>query len=301
MTMIPNQKQIEYCRITDLQSGKNNPRKHSKKQIRQIAASIEEFGFTNPVLIGQDRAILAGHGRVQAAKLLGMMELPCLFIEHMSEAQKRAYVLADNQIALNATWDQDVLAEELRALSQIDPGFDLELTGFTIAELDGLLDLDALEEDKNPDHERIPVKAPRRVEAGDIWELGSHRLICGDSLDPGTVSRLMGKDKARMVFTDPPYNVPIDGHVSGKEANKHREFAMASGEMSPAEFKEFLRRVFVSLTLHSIDGAIHFICMDWRHMGEVLDAATGIYAELKNLIVWAKDQGGMGTFLSFPS
>lgn len=225
----PEQQRVVFCDISDLHPWRQNARKHSKAQLKQIAASIEAFGFTNPVLIDRQQTVLAGHGRVAAAQLLGWTQVPCLYVEHMSEVQKRAYVLADNQIALNATWDEDVLSEELQALSEADLGFDLELTGFSTAEIDGLFALDAPEASHDPKDDRLPEAAPRRVQPGDICSLGSHRLMCGDSLNAAVVDALMREDRARMVFTDPPYNVPVEGHVSGKGKTRHREFAMASG------------------------------------------------------------------------
>lgn len=289
-------RQIVRRDIGQLRPWARNARKHSKKQIRQIADSIETFGFTNPVLIDQEDTILAGHGRVEAAKLLGWATVPCLHVEHMSAAQKRAYVLADNKLALNASWDEELLSEELAALSEIDLDFDIGLTGFTVSEIDSLLDLDEPEQDNDPRDDLLPKKAPARVTFGEVWALGPHRLVCGNSLDGATVAQLMDGNRARMVFADPPYNVPVDGHVGGSGKLKHREFAMATGEMSAEEFIGFLRRVFSNLTTHAMDGSIHYICMDWRHMGEVLAAAEGLYSDLKNLIVWVKDRGGMGTF-----
>lgn len=287
---------LEYRAIDTLIPWTNNARKHSKKQLKQIATSIEAFGFTNPVLIDQDSKILAGHGRVEAVKLLSWKEVPCLEIRHMSAKQKRAYVLADNKLALNASWDEDILSEELKALAELDEDFDLGLTGFSIAEIDSFIEIDMPEQAHDPKDDVLPHKAPERVQTGDVWQLGRHRLICGDSLNAEVVSCLMDGEKAQMVFTDPPYNVPIDGHVGGKGALKHREFAMASGEMNVEKFTDFLHQVFKNLTEFAKDGSIHYICMDWRHMQEVLSAAQEIYSELKNLIVWAKDQGGMGTF-----
>ena len=285
------------CRpIEALAPWARNARTHSKKQVRQIAASIRQFGFTNPVLIDEAGTILAGHGRVAAAKLLGMTEVPCLRIDHMSENEKRAYVLADNKLALNAGWNEDVLAAELGALVSADLDFDVGLTGFSIPEIDGTLAMVKPEEPDDPRDDVIPYGAPSRVGPGDVWQLGAHRLICGDALEPGVVATLMAGEQARMVFTDPPYNVPIDGHVGGSGKTKHREFAMASGEMSSEEFTGFLQRAFERLAEHSVDGSIHFICMDWRHMPEILAAGEAVFDELKNLIVWAKDNGGLGTF-----
>ncbi len=288
--------QITHHPIAALSPWSRNARTHSKKQIRQIAASIRQFGFTNPVLIDEAGTILAGHGRVAAAKLLGMTEVPCLQIDHMSENEKRAYVLADNKLALNAGWNEDVLAAELGALVSADLDFDVGLTGFSIPEIDGTLAMVKPEEPDDPRDDVIPYGAPSRVGPGDVWQLGAHRLICGDALEPGVVATLMAGEQARMVFTDPPYNVPIDGHVGGSGKTKHREFAMASGEMSSEEFTGFLQCAFERLAEHSVDGSIHFICMDWRHLAEILAAGEAVFDELKNLIVWAKDNGGLGTF-----
>jgi DNA modification methylase len=222
--------------------------------------------------------------------------VPCLRIDTMSAAEKRAYVIADNKLALNAGWDEDILAEELKDLLALDLDFDVGLTGFSIPEIDSLVEGLEPDDPGAPEDDVIPAEAPARCRAGDLWQLGPHRLVCGDALDQATVAALMDGARAQMVFTDPPYNVPIQGHVSGSGAIKHREFAMAAGEMTAVEFTAFLRTAFERLVEASRDGSIHFICMDWRHMGEMLAAGADTYTELKNLIVWAKDNGGMGTF-----
>ncbi len=289
---------LEHIDLDRLRPWARNARTHSRKQVRQIADSISQFGFTNPVLIDCENTILAGHGRVEAARLLGMTTVPCLQLEHMTPAQKRAYVIADNKLALNAGWDEDLLGQELRALLDVDIGFDVGVTGFSIPEIDSLIEgLDPVEPG-DPAEDRLPnpEECEPRCRPGDIWQLGPHRLICGNSLDRATVAALMDCETAGMVFTDPPYNVPIDGHVCGSGSVKHREFAMASGEMSRPQFTDFLRSAFANLVAHSADGSIHFICMDWRHLAEILEAGEAVYTELKNLIVWAKDNGGMGTF-----
>ncbi|MFZ1663183.1 MAG: site-specific DNA-methyltransferase, partial [Paracoccaceae bacterium] len=289
--------QIEDLPPGDLRPWAGNARTHSKKQVRQIAQSIETFGFTNPVLIDQDNVILAGHGRVEAAKLLGLVTVPCRRIEHMTTAEKRAYVIADNKLALNAGWDEEMLAEELKGLLATEGlGFDIGVIGFEIAEIDSLVEGLAPEDPGDPAEDLLPAGAPRRVEPGDVWQLGTHRVVCGDALEPAVAGLLMQGDVARMAFCDPPYNVPIDGHVCGSGKIKHREFAMAAGEMNEAQFTSFLTRALQALADHSCDGSIHYICMDWRHMREMLAAGHAVYAELKNLIVWAKDNGGMGTF-----
>ncbi|NDW45423.1 site-specific DNA-methyltransferase [Ruegeria sp. PrR005] len=289
--------QIEHLPIASLTPWKRNARKHPKKQILQIAASIEAFGFNTPVLIDAQDRILAGHGRVAAARHLGRDTVPCLRLEHMSEEEARAFVIADNQLALNAGWDEDLLAEELEALlASPDLSFDIEAIGFSIPELDMIIDGAAPVEPNDPADDLVPNDVPSRCRPGDIWQLGEHRLICGDALDPAVVGSLMDGEKARMVFTDPPYNVPIAGHAGNSGRTRYREFAMAAGEMSPEAFTTFLAGAFHNFAGHSLDGSIHFICMDWRHLGEVQAAGGQVYSELKNLIVWVKDNGGMGTF-----
>ncbi len=288
---------IEEVAIGDLKPWAKNARTHSQKQLRQIGESIGTFGFTNPVLIDASNTILAGHGRVEAAKLIGMTEVPCVRLEHMTHEQKRAYVLADNKLALNAGWDEELLAEELQALMGTDDlGFDIGVTGFDLGEIDTLITGLEIEEPGDPEDDVLPSDAPRRVCRGDVWQLGRHRLACGDSLDRDVVAGLMQGEQARMVFSDPPYNVKIDGHVGGSGKTKHREFAMASGEMTESEFTAFLSTAFSNMAEFSVEGSIHYLCMDWRHMAEMLAAGHQVYDELKNLIVWAKDNGGMGSF-----
>jgi DNA modification methylase len=290
---------VEYRLVSDLRPYPRNARTHSRKQLRQIADSIQEFGFTNPLLIDGDDMIIAGHGRVEAAKLLKLPSVPCIRIEHMNEAQKKAYVLADNKLALNAGWDEEILATELQFLLEADVSFDVGVIGFETAEIDLLVEGLDPEESGDPDDDVIPevdTSATPITQLGDLWLLGPHRLLCGDATKPDTFERLMDGGTAQMVFTDPPYNVPVDGHVCGLGAIKHREFAMASGEMSEAEFVAFLNTVFGHLAAHSIDGAINYISIDWRHMGEMLSASAAVYGEIKNLCVWVKDNGGMGIF-----
>ncbi|MGJ8585380.1 MAG: site-specific DNA-methyltransferase [Marinosulfonomonas sp.] len=288
---------IIHERIDALSPWAQNARTHSPKQIRQIAESIRTFGFTNPVLIDEDRCILAGHGRVEAAKLLGMAEVPCLRLDHMSRAQKRAYVLADNKLAENAGWDSEILAIELDALVTADLDFDIGVIGFDAGEIDLIIEGAAPSQANAPEDEELPHLDEHPItRPGDLWQLGEHRLICGDARQPAVLETLMQDEVAQMVFCDPPYNVPINGHVCGTGAIHHREFAMASGEMTRDQFTSFLTDAFHQLATWSMNGSIHFICMDWRHLGEILAAGETAYTELKNLIVWAKDNGGMGSF-----
>ncbi|PPD29742.1 MAG: DNA methylase N-4 [Hyphomicrobium sp.] len=287
---------IEHRPPGDLKPYARNARTHSPKQIAEIAASIRAFGFNNPVLIDKDGGIVAGHGRVEAAKVLGLETVPTIRLEHLSEAQKRAYILADNKLAEKAGWDREILAIELQHLSEIELDFDITVTGFEVPEIDVLIEgLEAPPAKADPADEVPVVSGPAVTRLGDLWQVGPHRLICGDAHDAGAYTRLLAGETAQLVFTDPPYNVQIDGHVSGLGAVKHREFAMASGEMSETEFTAFLARVFANLAAASADGAINYVCMDWRHMSEVLAAARGTYTELKNLCMWSKTNGGMGS------
>lgn len=287
---------IVYCKTDDLVPYAGNARTHSDKQIAQIAASIRQFDFANPVLVDGDGGIIAGHGRVAAARQLGIAEVPTIELAHLSAAERRAYVIADNRLAELAGWDRDILKVEFQALAELDLGFELEITGFETAELDFLLDDDIEDANDPADETPEPEAGPAVTQPGDIWICGPHRLICGDARDPATYAAVMGGDRARAVFTDPPYNVKIDGHVCGSGAVKHREFTMAAGEMDAGTFTAFLEDALGAMAGVSCDGAIHFVCMDWRHMPELQAAGVKVYSELKNLIVWAKTNGGMGTF-----
>ncbi len=292
----PTAGQIVRCRIEGLKPYARNARTHTNKQIKQIARSIERFGFVNPVLTGVGGQIVAGHGRVEAARMLGMDSVPTLSLSHLNANELRAYVLADNKIALNAGWDEELLALEMQDLIDLD--FDLELTGFCLAEIDLTLDAAC---DKAPKQSEEGISVPRGDEvavslAGDLWQLGDHRLLCGDARERAHFNRLLGGEAVDLLFTDPPYNVPIDGNVCGLGATRHREFALASGEMSGAEFSQFLTITLGHAAAVMRDGAIAYVCMDWRHMGELLEAGRECFMEMKNLVVWNKSNGGMGTF-----
>jgi DNA modification methylase len=288
--------QIEFLLVSELKPYDRNARTHSKKQIKLIARSIERFGFTNPVLIDRINRIMAGHGRLEAAKLLGMDKVPTLRLEHLSDDDVRAVVIADNQLALKSGWDKQTLALELQAL--IDLNFDVEITGFELGQVELILDDSA--EANGPDalsaDDAVPNVGAAVSRVGDLWQLGPHRLVCGDARSADVYAALLGDERASFVITDAPYNVKVQGHVSGLGKTRHREFAMASGEMDNAEFTAFLRQAFSQLARHSVDGSIHMQFMDWRHMDQMLEAGRAVYAELKNLIIWNKTAAGMGTF-----
>ncbi|MEQ9173360.1 MAG: DNA methyltransferase [Alphaproteobacteria bacterium] len=277
-----------------LKANPGNPRTHSPSQIKKLARSLEKFGFGAPLIMDDANMILAGHGRLAAAKLLGLSEIPVICIEHLSPAEKRAYVLADNRIAAEAGWDERLLALEFESLVETD--FDLSLTGFEIAEIDRLL-LDG--DEPEPDVDSLPAGEPGArivTYVGDLWRLGKHRLLCGNALQAKDYARLMDGDLADACFTDPPYNVPVQGHVSGLGKARHREFAMASGELSEAEFTNFLAATLGLIKQRCRRGAVLYVCMDWRHQYPLVAAARQTELVPVNLCVWVKSNGGMGSF-----
>jgi len=286
---------VELRPLAAVRPAKRNARTHSEKQIEQIASSIRQFGFTNPIIVNDEGTIVAGHGRHAAAKLLGMADVPVIPIHDLDPAELRTYALADNRIAQNAGWDAEVLRIEFEELNALELSFDLEITGFSTTEMDQLLVITPEEEKL----EKLPELDKRQtcgVERGDVWILGNHRLHCGDSRSPESFAALMGDGRARLVFSDPPFNVKINGHVGGLGKTKHAEFAMATGEMSKAEFTGFLETAFRNAADVSMDGAIHYQCMDWRHVEEMMKAGSAVYSELKNICIWSKDNAGMGSF-----
>ena len=287
---------IDILPAAALKPNSRNAHTHSKKHIQQIAASIKAFGWTNPILIDDDKVVIAGHGRLKAAISLGIDRVPTICIGDMTEMQKRAYILADNKLCEIAGWDRELLALELQGLIEMDFDFDVTLTGFEMGEIDLLIgnshDGDAgVDELPEADPDLPPTTTP-----GDLWQAGRHRLLCADATQPQSFEILMRGEQAQLVITDPPFNLKIDGHVSGLGSVEHPEFAMASGEMSEAEFISFLSKALRLLAAHSRDGAIHFVFMDWRHLFELLTAARAVYSELKNICVWNKTNGGMGSF-----
>lgn len=278
-----------------------NARRHSDKQIDLIARSIREFGFNNPVLIDRDRAIVAGHGRFEAARRLDLKTVPTVLLEHLTEAQIKAYRIADNRIAELSDWDDEVLRLEIVDLSDLeiagDLDFELSLTGFDTPQLDIIIGGTGGDE-RQADRETVEEPGDGSVavaRSGEVWELGHHRLLCGDALEASAHDRLMGNETARMIFTDPPYNVPINGHVRMGEGSGHRDFAMGVGEMSDAQFQDFLRAVLRESAAKVMEGGLCMICMDWRHVAELITAGKAEGLSLINLCVWNKTNGGMGS------
>jgi DNA modification methylase len=278
---------ITYRPVGALRPDHRNARTHPKRQLDQIASSIGEFGFTNPILVDPDGVIIAGHGRLLAAKSMGLEEVPTIELTGLSDSQKRALRIADNKIALGAGWDLDLLKVEL---SEFDTDFDLSLTGFSAGEIDVIL-----EGSLDPDDEIIPaVPVKPRTRPGDIWIAGDHRIGCGDGRDTTFLSEVVGQGaRVDAAFLDPPYNVRINGHANAK--GRHREFAMASGEMTDEAFRTFLNQTLSACVSLSRDGAVHFICMDWRHLDDVFAVGDAVYGDLLNLCVWNKSNAGMGS------
>jgi DNA modification methylase len=281
---------VIYRPVVALKPDPRNARTHPNRQIEQLVRSIKEFGFTNPILIDDRDTVIAGHGRLRAVKQIGLADVPTITLAGLSDAQKKALRLADNKIALNAGWDLEILRLELEEIGTLDVEFDLSLTGFSSGEVDVVL-----EAANDPDDEAIPaVPQEPRTGLGDIWILGEHRLGCGDGRDIDFLRRVVG-DGASIdaAFLDPPYNVKINGHANA--AGRHREFAMASGEMSTAQFRTFLSEALGAAAHVSRDGAVHFVCMDWRHLDDVSAAGAHVYNDLLNICVWNKSNAGMGS------
>lgn len=286
-----NKIKLEYLELESLSLNPKNAKKHSKEQISEIAKNITKNGFNAPIGVRQNK-IIAGHGRYLAAKKLGLKSVPAVNLDHLSEEQARLYALADNKLAEKSEWDYEILIPELDELmSSVDS--DMDLTGFNSIELDNILYKPLIEESKKEKEEKFPeINIQKRVKLGDIWQLGRHRLICGNALHRKTYEKLLGEKLADIVITDPPYNVKISGHVTTQK--HHKEFAEASGEKTDEEFTSFLRDTFNKLVEFSKDGSIHYIFMDWKHSKNMHDAGAE-YTELKNICLWAKELAGMGS------
>jgi DNA modification methylase len=295
---VPSRMSVVYRQIEELKPDPANPRRHTRKQVRQIAESIKAFGFNVPILIDRYGNIIAGHGRWLAGREFGITEVPTLCLDHLTPAQARAFMIADNRLTEISVWDDRLLARQLKELSLVGLDFDIEVTGFEMGEIDlriASLD-DPAQAEADPADVVPEIPATPLSKLGDMWLLHRHRLLCGSALDSPVFAALMGEERAATAFIDPPYNVRIDGHAGGLGAIHHRPFPMASGEMARPEFTAFLGEAFRNLAAFSVDGAIHFVCMDWRHVEELLAAGREAYDELKNICVWVKDNAGMGSF-----
>jgi DNA methylase/ParB-like nuclease domain len=289
---------IEYKSLASLLPYPGNPRKHDKRQVRQIARSIEAFGFNVPLLINAENHVVAGHGRLLASRLLNLTEVPTIRLEHLTEAQARAFTIADNRLNENSAWDHQLLGEQLKILADSDLDFDLEVTGFEIKEVDCFI------ENLTSATERVAKAAdvipdlhgrPLVTRAGDCWNLGRHRVYCGDARSDSAYTTLMQGRRAEMVFAGPPCQDPINACLTRFGAVHHTEFAMVSDPRNASQFAESLRTSLTNLANNSVDGALNFICVDWRHSPELLTAAQSVYTEFKDLCVWVKDKPEQGS------
>ena len=288
--------QIEWALIATIRPNPKNARTHSRKQIRQIAASIRKLGFLNPLIVDEANMILAGHGRLEAARLEGLTHVPIIRFDHLSEAQKRAYVIADNKIAEQAGWNREMLAIELGELINLLPveELDVSITGFETAEID-LLFADVASSQPGPEDVIPPFPKTAVTRRGDMWLLGKHRLLCGDAREPKDFDRAMSGALAAAVFCDPPYNLRVRA-IGGRGRVQHSEFAFASGEMTQTQFRNFLSQTLSNGVRVSVEGAVHFVCMDWRHIGALIEVGRELYGDMLNIVAWIKSNAGQGSF-----
>lgn len=286
---------LENVSVDRLKENPKNPKVHPKKQVHRLAKSIDRIAIT-PIVADENYVLIAGHARLRAAKLNGATTVPVVIISGLSESQKRLLLIGDNKIAEGSGWDRKMLAAQIEELTPLltEIGLDFVDIGFEAVEIDGLLlelvDNEADPTDQPPTLASKPVSSP-----GDLWHLDDHHLLCGDARDETAFRTLMAGERAAMVFADPPYNVSIKS-IQGRGRIKHGEFPMASGEMVRTEFTTFLASTLGLAAEYSTDGSIHFVCMDWRHIEELLTASKQVYFEQKNLIVWNKTNAGQGSF-----
>ena len=288
---------IAYHKASSLKPYDANARTHSDRQIKQIAESIKAYGWTSPIVIDENFMVLAGHGRLRAAIEMGLEKVPTIIASDLTEAEKKAYVIADNKLSDNAGWDKNLLAAEFSAIAKLETDFNFDVTGFTAPAVDWLLS-QSDNNNQSDEHESVmhDPERPTISRPYDLWQLGTHHLYCHDATKAYAYGELLGNEKATMVFTDPPYNLPIEGFVSGHGQPQHTDFAMAVGELSEDEFINLLKAIMTHMSAASVDGALHYICMDWRHAYEILSASREVYSNQKNLCVWNKTNAGMGSF-----
>ena len=288
-------REVELASVNDVLPYANNARRHPKKQIKKLANTIRATGWAAPIIVDEKYEVLAGHGRLAAAKLLKLTHVPVVVLTGLTGDQKRAYRLADNRLNDESTFDMKMAKMELAGLSLA--GFELETTGFDSLEIDRMLSLD----DEDPNEEEGAVELPDDHSAvvsrvGDVWHVGNHRLVNGDARDTAVYERLLCGERAQLIFTDPPYGCKIEGNVSGLGKVRHQNFVMGAGETSLAEFGlSLLRPAFKAMAVNAQAGALAFIFTDWRAAPHLHDAAQGIFHEQKNLIVWSKTNAAMGT------
>jgi DNA modification methylase len=285
---------VVYRLLNELKLNSRNPRKHSKAQVRQLARSISVFGFNVPILVDENSTVIAGHGRVFAAQLNGLQQVPTIMLPHLTAEQLIAFNIADNKLVDNSEWDEPLLAEIFLELSALN--INLEDTAFSVSEIDLRIEGISVSAHAADEIDKLPEwsnTTPISV-LGDLWQLGKHRLLCGNALEGPSYSALMNSMQAAMAFADVPYNMKSE-NIGGLGATQHRDFVMASGEMDDDEFLAFLTTSCMLMAEHGIDGALFYVCIDWRNIGALLEAGKKAFTELKNICAWVKDNGGMGS------
>lgn len=286
---------FSYEKVENLKPNPKAPKQHPKAQIEDLKMSITEYGMVLPLLVDENMKIISGHAVFIAAQELGFTEVPIVKAKHLTKAQKCALTIALNKISEKSIWNVPLLRESYDLL--IEENFDIRKTGFETGELEFLILNEASDEENESDPaDDLPDENEilRKVNAGDLYGLGANRLLCGDSLKQESYDVLLGEDRAQMILSDFPFNVPINHHVCGNGKIKHREFKMASGEMSPEEFIEFLKIAMGHLIKYSIDNSLHYIFADWRHVLE-FSIAGKLYPKFKNICIWNKLVGGQGS------
>lgn len=286
---------VEYVAPGQLVEAARQLRKHTRAHVRQIARSIAEFGFLVPILVDAQMRIVAGDGRWLAATELGLGSIPVIRVEHLTEGQQRLFTIADNKLPEGVKWDCDALLIELNEIELLEPNLDLTTSGLAIAEIDTLRGRQRTGELDDFDLPVAVADGPATCRVGDLWQLGRHVLACGDARDAALVARLLASDRVRMVLSDPPWNLAIPGTVSGGGRKTHDNFVMASGEMSKPEFITFLADFLAAAEPQLTDGALLYLFMDWRNLDALAAAAAARQLEQKNLLIWCKDNAGMGS------
>lgn len=290
------QLELESVPIGQLKAGPNPTRHHTRQQLRRLATGIVEHGFIVPITVYGDNVIAAGNARWEAAKLAGLRDVPVIRVEHLTDEQARLFAIADNKLCDGATWDFDALRLEFAAIAIAAPEIELSSSGFSIAERDIIVGRHRTAELADLDDVPAENTVERVSQVGDIWQLGRHRLGCGDATDPQVIARVLDGCTARLLLSDVPFNVKISGNVSGLGRKKHGEFVMASGEMSRDAFIDFLALAIAAAQPGLIDGAIAYLFIDWRHLADLVAASERCALEQLNLLVWAKTNAGMGSF-----
>jgi DNA modification methylase len=288
---------VEWVPIGSVKPNPHNVRRHSTKQISQIARSMAELGIGDVILTDAHYTILGGHGRLEAFRKLGHPDVPVIRLHHFSDVQGRLFALAHNQIAQNASWDESGLGAELKILSNLEIEIELEVTGFETPTIDLMIHKIEWNGETTPDvaDDFPPPSTAKPIsQLGDLWLLGKHRLLCGNARDPAAYLRLMDDQLATMAITDVPYNLAIRDIV-GRGAIKHREFVQCTGEMTQGEFQAFLTAALQQIAAHCDPSALAYCFIDWRGLETMQVSARSAGLTQRNLVVWTKDNGGMGS------